>query len=500
MKTERLAVSFAALALAAAMAPSVQAAPPRSFVTHHEGTFGTTRLAYDSVVEEFILQAPSGKDGASVFATSYLRSAPKKGAEAAPRPVVFVFNGGPGSASLWLHMGLVGPERVDFDDVEHPQTTAPFHTQPNGDSILDVADIVLIDPPGTGWSRILPDGNPSLYYGVDADAAATVSVMEQWLARHDRLNAPKFLLSESYGTIRAAVVAKLLAGGPMQTGRMDGVSLNGVILLGQAMNMDRGLAGDDRPAMDLLPTLAATACHFHKVAPGCTPEGQVDAARAFIEKTYLAALYQGSRLGPDRRKDVAAGLSALTGLPEPVILANDLRLTAGVFGRTLLEAEGKRLGQYDARFTLPLTAAGSDPVADDPAMGQYVPGYVAAWDSYARQTLKVTLDLPYQAIAFREVNGPWDYGMGPGIPAAHNFATDLATAMNRNPALRVMVGAGLYDLVTPLGNADSTMTHAGIPLDRVSFHSYRAGHMAYIGKEAHTALVADLRAFVSQSR
>lgn len=489
-----LAAALALAPLAAPLPAHAQDAGPRAFITKGQGTFGTTRMAYVAAEEEFILRSPDGKAAASVFATSYLKAGGKTAKPDASRPVLFVFNGGPGSASLWLHMGMLGPQRIDFDDPDHPQTTAPFHTVANADSPLDVADLVLIDPPGTGYSRILADGTPAMFYGVEQDAVATVQVMEQWLARHGRMNAPKYILSESYGTVRAAVVARLLAGGPTQTGQMDGISLNGVILLGQAMDMAHGAAGDDRGYLGILPSLAATACHFHKVAPGCTPQGQVDAAQAFVDDTYLGALHAGSRLDPARRAAVAQAMARLVGLPAETILANDLRLSGAAFARLLLAAEGRRTGLYDARFTLPLAAAGPDPVADDPAMAQYVPGFVAAWDAYARDTLKIDLPQPYKAIAFRDVNGAWDYG-----PSPSNYATDLATAMNRNPALRVLVGTGLYDLVTPLGTAGDTMAHSGAPADRVAFRTYPAGHMAYLGREARQALAADLRAFITGS-
>jgi carboxypeptidase C (cathepsin A) len=293
-----LAAALALAPLAAPLPAQAQDTAPRAFVTRGQGTFGTTRVAYEAAEEEFILPSPDGKAAASVFATSYLKAGGKTAKPDPTRPVLFVFNGGPGSASLWLHMGLLGPQRIDFDDPDHPQTTAPFHTVANADSPLDVADLVLIDPPGTGYSRILADGTPAMFYGVEQDAVATVQVMEQWLARHGRMNAPKYILSESYGTVRAAVVARLLAGGPTQTGQMDGISLNGVILLGQAMDMAHGGVGDDRGYLGILPSLAATACHFHKVAPDCTPQGQADAAQAFVDDTYLGALHAGSRLAP----------------------------------------------------------------------------------------------------------------------------------------------------------------------------------------------------------
>lgn len=477
-------------ATSAAQAPAEAApatAPLRVFRSEGQGSFGGVRLRYAAAVEEFRLP------GASIFVTSYVRSDVK---DASDRPVLFAFNGGPGSASIWLHLGIMGPRRVDFDDPAHPRTVAPFATVANPDSPLDVADIVLIDPPGTGYSRLLPGAKAEQFYGVEQDARAMVDLVQQWLRRHGRLNAPKYLVSESYGTIRAAVMARLMAGGPTQTGTMDGLTLNGVVLLGQAMDMARGAEGDDRSYLGLLPSFAATACHFGKVAAGCTAEGQAEAARRFIETGYLAALHAGSRLPADRRAAVAREMAGLIGLAEQDILANDLRISAPVFARLLLADREQRIGLYDARFVLPSRAAGGDPVADDPAMGQYVPGFVGAWTDYAAKLLKVDLDIPYQPIAFREVNGRWDYGFGPGVPVGRNYAVDLAAAMRRNPAMRLMVGTGYYDLVTPLGSADYVLAHAGVPLAATRVHAYPSGHGPYLGAEARSQLIRDLRAFV----
>jgi len=490
-----LAVASATAVPAATAQPAVTAdAPkPRIFRSEGQGTFGGTKLRYAAAVEEFIVPGALGAPGASVFVTSYVRSDAK---DAGSRPVIFAFNGGPGSASLWLHLGVMGPRRVDYDDETRPGTVAPFTTVANPDSPIDVADIVLIDPPGTGYSRVLPTGKTTDFYGVEQDARAMVDVVQQWLRRHGRANSPRYLVSESYGTIRAAVMARMMAGGPTQTGTMDALALNGVVLLGQAMDMVRS-EGEDRSYIAILPSLAATACHFGKAAAGCTPQGQVEAAKRFIETSYLSALYAGSRLPADRKAAVARELAALIGLSEKDVLAANLRVSAGAFAKLLLADRGQRLGMYDARFTLPLEGAGSDPVGDDPAMGQYVPGFVGAWSDYATRVLKVDLDIPYEPIAFRDVNGRWDFGFGPGVPVGKNYALDLAAALSRNPSMRLMVGTGYYDLVTPIGSADYVLAHAGIPLAQTSVHGYPSGHCPYLGLEARTALVRDLRAFVT---
>ncbi|HSZ62826.1 MAG TPA: hypothetical protein VK828_13570 [Terriglobales bacterium] len=477
----------------AAVPAALSLPSPRRFETTHQGVFGGQELHYKAVVAENFVTDPAGKRTASVFTTSYIRTDVPKGAT---RAVIFAFNGGPGSSSVWLHMGFLGPRRIEFTDILKPETVPPFHIVDNTECPLDVADIVLIDPPGTGFSRVLPDGKPEEFYGTQQDAKMTVDLIERWVRENDRWNSPKYLVSESYGTIRAAVVSRLLMGGPTETGSMDGMTLNGVILLGQAMDF-KGSAGDDGAYLNLLPTLAATACYHGKVAAGCSPATQVAEARKFAADDYQRALYKGSDLPQDERDAVAAKLAALTGLSADFIRSNDLRISAAAFEREILKDRGEQVGAYDARYTLPLSPSGKDPVADDPAMAQYVPGFVASYNLYAHDDLGISIDEAYEAISFRTVNSRWDYGRGPGVSPDTNYAPDLSIAMRRNPHLRLMVGAGFYDLVTPLGSAEYIIAHARIPMSATEMHLYPSGHMPYLGTEARQMLARDVRAFIS---
>lgn len=488
-----LACTGKAGAAASPEAADADAPAPYRHAVDREGRFGGESVEYRAVVAETFLDDPSGKPAASIVSVSYLRTHRR---EAAERPVIFVFNGGPGSASLWLHVGFVGPRRVDFGDDVRPETTPPFRLADNTESPLDVADIVLFDPPGTGFSRVLPGGKGEQYFGVQQDAAATVEFIRSWILEHRRWNSPKYLMGESYGTIRAAVVAKLLAGGPFGTGHMEGITLNGVILLGQAMDSS-GSAGEDGERLNSLPSLAATAWYHGKVERAGTLEQHVEAARRFAEGPYLDALYAGWHVDEERRRRVAEGLSDLIGIPASELLEHDLRLANREFAERLLAPEGKEVGMYDSRFVLPLENDGNDPVADDPAMAQYVPGYVAAVNEYLRGELGVALDRSYDAIEFRSVNARWDYGHGPGVPPSTNFAADLATAARRNPALRIFVGTGYYDLVTTVGSAEYTFAHSGMGRDKVWFRNYESGHMPYLGPESRRALADDIRRFVA---
>lgn len=490
-----LACTGPAGAAADPAAPAEAAAPPEPYrlEARREGEFGGTAVEYRAIVAETFLEDTSGTPAASIVSISYLRTNVPDDTE---RPVIFVFNGGPGSASLWMHMGFVGPRRVDFGNDVEPETTPPFRLADNAESPLDVADIVLFDPPGTGFSRILPGGKPEQYYGVQQDAQATVEFMRAWILEHGRWNSPKYLMGESYGTIRAAVVAKLLAGGPFGTGRMDGITLNGVILLGQAMDASNA-AGEDGRLLTSLPSLAATARYHGKAGRDVSLEQHVQAARRFAAGAYQDALWSGWDLDEPGRRQVAERLAALIGIPGDEILERNLRVSTREFAGRLLAAEGKEVGMYDGRFVLPLENDGGDPVADDPAMAQYVPGYIAALNSYLRSELGVELDRSYDAIAFRSVNARWDYGHGPGVPPSRNFADDLATAARRNPALRILVGTGYYDLVTTLGAAEYTLAHSGIGRDKVVFRQYESGHMPYLGPASRRALADDVRRFVS---
>jgi carboxypeptidase C (cathepsin A) len=486
------ASAILSMGIASAAAPGGDLA--QRFVADHQATIGGHLVRYRSTVDELFAHDAAGKRTASIYTISYVRTDVPQGTQ---RPILFVFNGGPGSASLWLNIGFVGPKRVDLADPPAMQTVPPFRTVDNAESPLDVADVVLIDTPGTGLSRILPDGKPEQFYGVKADAKATANVIEDWLRLHGRWNSPKYLVAESYGTIRAAMVARYLAGGPTETGAMNGITLDGVILLGQAMRIS--MSRDDLTYVNALPTLAATACYFGRVPPPCDPKARAEAARKFASTDYLDALYQGDRLPAEKRSAIARELAALTGLSPNAIDAQNLRVSNGQFAKLLLADKGQQLGIYDARYTLPLKSSGNDPVADDPAMGQYVPAFVATFNQYLRDDLAVRVDAPYQAISFLDINARWDYGFGPGVPPSNDFSPDLAVAMRRNASMRLFVGTGLYDLATTMGEAEYTVNHAGIPLDRTTFGYYASGHMPYLGEGPRRALSADIHAFLTHA-
>lgn len=456
-------------------------------VTQHSGTFGDRRIRYTATIAEMPLLDARKQPGGKIVSISYVAT------NAGPnRPVLFVFNGGPGSSSIWLHMGLVGPRRVAFANDVQPQTAPPFALADNPDSLLDVADVVLFDPPGTGFSRAEGE-DPKRYFSLKGDTDLTVAFIQDWLRSNKRWNAPKYLMGESYGSIRAAAVARALAG--TEAGRLEAVTLNGVILLGQALDFMNGGSGDDRAVLTGLSTMAATAAYHRRTR--YSVQDAYAAATRYVHDDYVQALFEGNRIDPARRRAVAVKLSDITGLGVDFVLDHDLRVTPLMFMSELLRGNGQQVGFYDGRYVLPLAANGGDSVSDDPAMAQYTPGYVAALNDYLATELNAPNADRYVPIDF-DVNSAWDWGRGSGMGPSGNYGDALAIAMRRNPALRLFVAAGLYDLATPPGAAEYVLAHSGISAAATSLKYYESGHMPYMGP-SRRLLAQDLRAFIRAS-
>ena len=483
---------------ASAVAIPAEAAPFRS-VTDHTLVANGQAISYRAIAGETWLRDMDGAPTASIFSFTYLRT----DVQDAARPVVFVFNGGPGSASIWIHMGAIGPRRVVLDADVNPSNVPPFGLEDNPNSILDVADLVFIDPVGTGFSVPLNGTDPKAFWGVDEDAEAVAQFIELWLSEYGRWNSPKYVLGESYGSIRAAVLPRALMGGPIYTGLMRGITLDGIILLGTTLEARQ--TGGEVPAAQLaakqarsLPGIAATSA-FHRLVE--MPAGGVvevyDAATEYARDVYEPALRAqlAGTLAPETRAQVLGDLVRITGLPESAI-GEDLHIDERSYAKAALQGRGLEIGMYDSRYTLPLANSGSDPVADDPAMTRYVPGFVAAFHQMIRNDLNVSLGRPYASIRWRELLFGWNWTRA-GVAEGQSYATDLAWAMRRNPDLRVLVASGYYDLVTTPADARASIAAAGLPQDRVTFTDYASGHMLYLGGTSE-AFSADLRAFLEK--
>ncbi|HEV7690959.1 MAG TPA: septum formation initiator [Hyphomonadaceae bacterium] len=448
------------------------------------------KLSYRVEIDEHVLRSGDGTPAATETTYTYLLN----GAAAAEyRPVIFIYNGGPGSASVWQHLGFYGPRRLKLADAVHPPLTPPFALEDNPHTLLDIADIVFIDPVGTGYSRLLKPDAAKDYYGVDQDAVAMAQVIEAWLTRYQRWNSPKFVAGESYGATRSAVLAHNLMGGPLSpVGRMMGISLNGIVVLGPALG--RGDDASTKPGMVTLPSAAATAWYFKLAGQGETLDAFMQRVLAFQRDEYAPAL-ANTNLDAAAKWALATKYAEFTGLPRDVVEKANLQPTLESVRANMLKAKGLRLGSYDARYTLPISdgLGPPDPVTDDPAMGQYSPAFIAGFQLYMEE-LGLKLSRPYDAIAWDGVNFKWDYtptGRGPKTPLQA-----LTSAMNRNQDLRVFIGVGWHDFVTTAASADAMAQALGAP-DRVTVKKYASGHMPYLGEESATQLEADIRAFIT---
>jgi carboxypeptidase C (cathepsin A) len=413
----------------------------------------------------------------------------KRKAETARRPVTFCFNGGPGSASLWLHLGALGPRRVKMND-DGSMPAPPFALVDNDFSVLNVSDLVFIDPVATGFSRATKDEKADQFFGDSADLDSVGEFIRLWTTRNDRWLAPKFLCGESYGVFRAAGLAEYLRG-------RYGMYLNGLILVSGVLDFGTisGGTGNDLPYPLILPAYTAAA-HFHQKLPA---DLQADLAKALAEsRTFAAgefttALQQGAALSPDERQKVVAELARLTGLKPSVIADNNLRVDQSVFRKQLLHDEGLILGAYDAR----LTGRDGDPAAPwagfDPSAAAVMGAFPAAMNSYVRSELKFEDDLPYEIIAGVQ---PWNYGV------RNNFANasdKLASVMNQEPYLKILVLGGRCDLVCPIDTMRHSIEH--LPLadayrKNVQFAEFDAGHMMYINRPDLKKMQAEIENFV----
>ncbi|HQS97417.1 MAG: peptidase S10 [Novosphingobium sp. 17-62-19] len=491
------ALMLAPVTLQAADKPAEKAAPkaddsaipePNRVVAKRSGTFGGTRVAYTAIAGETYLKDKDGKPTAAIFSTTYL----KDGAEP-NRPVFFLFNGGPGSGSLWLHMGAFGPKRVNLPDALD-DGAPPYDITDNPESLLDVADLVFIDPVGTGWSHALGTTDPKTFYGVKADAESIAQFIRLWLNEHNRWNAPKFLGGESYGTTRSAAVAAEL------NRAYNDVALNGVILISAVL--DFGLEAEDEgnelQHMGNLPSYAAAAWYHNKLTPRpATVEAVVAEARAFASGPYVAALLKGNSLPAEERATVRARMAQLTGLSEDYLERANLRVSPGRFYKELLRDRGLSIGRLDARYTgKDYDNAGEEP-DNDPSFYGIDASYPAAVNTYLRGDLGYKTDRSYVSIG---PVGPWDWRIGVGRDTYVNVAPGLARTLRENSKTKVWVGQGWYDFATPFYFAEYAMNRPGWPQDRVEFHYYDAGHMMYVRDADRKKLSADLRDFIRRQK
>lgn len=459
---------------------------PQVHTTSLSGTFGGQRINYSATIGETILKNKEDVPEAAIVTTAYIKEPRDKN-----RPVTFLFNGGPGSGTVWLMMGAFGPKRVAIPGNGTDDGAPPYPLVDNPDALLDATDIVFIDPPGTGFSHLIGKADPKDYYGVTQDAKAVATVIRRWLNDNGRWNSPKFLGGESYGTTRSAAVANQL----MNVTYND-VGLNGIILVSTVLDF---AVGSDTPGNELsyitnLPSMATTAYYHHKVSAS-SAEQIADEARKWAIGPYASALLRGQNLQGAERANIRRELSRFTGLSEDYLESADLRVSPDRFYKQLLRDQGLTVGRLDSRYTgKDYDNAGESP-DNDPSFYGIDAAYTAAVNSWERDTLGFKTDREYQSIG--DIGSQWDWRIGGRDSNAYlNVAPYIGQALRENSGLRVMVAQGYYDFATPFFAAEYSLTRTGIPQDRIQYHYYQAGHMMYIHDDDRHKLSQDIRAFI----
>jgi len=460
-----------------------------SIISSHSVQIGNSNIAYQAKVGTQLLNDEQGNPKASIFYVAYTK---ENSGERKNRPITFCFNGGPGSASVWLHLGVLGPKRVAMDE-QGKVAAQPYHLIDNAYSILDLSDLVFIDPVSTGFSRAIPGEEAKNFHGVEKDIKSVAEFIRLYITRNERWESPKFLAGESYGTTRASGLA-------LELHNKHHLYLDGLVLISSVLNFQtiRFAAGNDLPYILYLPTYCATAMYHNKL----DDELQADKKKtlAEVEKfslgEYAEALMYGTHLSNDKREAVLDKLERYTGISKDYLDRSDLRLHIFRFAKELLRNERRTVGRFDSR----LKGIDSDLCADtfefDPSFENIVGAFTATFNNYIRSDLNWKHDAEYKIIADVQ---PWDYGI------ANNQYLDvgdsLREVMSKNTSLDVFVASGNYDLATPYFATEYTFSHLGLDpslRDHVTLKTYEGGHMMYLYFPSLVKLKTDLSSFMDE--
>ncbi|MFF1609728.1 S10 family peptidase [Amycolatopsis sp. NPDC058278] len=464
--------------------------------TQHTLTVKRKKLAYTAKAGRVVLRKEVVKDGksegvkakAEVFITSYTLD----DADPGSRPVTFAFNGGPGSSSIWLHMGLLGPRRVlsgDVDDLMPP----PYGLADNPETLLVHSDLVFIDPVSTGYSRASEGGETKDFHGFKGDIESVGEIIRLWVSRHQRWLSPKFLAGESYGTLRAAGLAAHLQD-------RHGLYLNGLLLISSVLDLGtlQFTEGNDLPYSLYVPTYAAIA-HYHGLHGERPLDDVLADAEDFAAKDLPWALARGARLSTQDRTEAVATLASLTGLAESYVDRVNLRIEHVRFFTELLRDRGRTVGRMDGRFTTWEPDGGREHMSDDPSISRVIGAYAAAFNHYVRAELGYANDLPYELIS-EDTFKAWSYSDFEGRSVS--VVDSLSAAMRANPHLKVHVAFGHYDGATPYYAAEHVLAHLQIPeelRENIDTAYYPAGHMMYIHEPTRVQQSKDLAKFVKKA-
>jgi carboxypeptidase C (cathepsin A) len=472
------------------------ATPPKeeSSVTEHSIKIGGQTIPYKATAATILLKNEKDEPTALVYFTAYTRSDVK---DLSQRPVAFVYNGGPGSASVWLHMGSFSPRRVITVNAD-ATPPAPYKLSENQYCLLDKTDLVFLDPVGTGFSHAVGKAQDKDFWGVDQDVKSLAQFVNTYVSRNNRWNSPKFLIGESYGTFRSAALSNYLQS-------HDGLYFNGIVLISSVLNLGTISfnPGEDMPYIFYLPSYAATAW-YHKVLKERPADLKpfLEEARKYAQTDYADALMKGSRLGEAEKAAVAKKISRFTGLSEDYLVKANLRVNLPQFMKELQRSRGLTTGRLDARFSGWSYDLLGEYAEYDPQDTSITGPFTAAFNNYVREELKFGQDKTYRT-GSDEANQAWDWkhrgGENFGFPGSPNVEGDLIQAMLANPHLRVEVENGLYDLATPFMATEYTMDHLGLPdklQKNIGLQYYDAGHMMYLRDEDLAKLKANIALFI----
>ncbi|MFI4862389.1 MAG: S10 family peptidase [Phycisphaerales bacterium JB063] len=501
---KRIAFSCLALLLSSTFAQAQPATPPADQsqptathaeqdtpgVTQHTVSIAGSEVPYTATAATLQLTNANDEPLASIFYIAYTRDDVE---DTAKRPVMFCFNGGPGSSSIWLHMGCFGPRRVAFDEVGHT-IGPPYELTDNHLSLLDTTDLVFIDPVSTGFSTTEGDTRPGQYHSVTGDIRSVGEFIRLWITENNRWRSPKFLAGESYGTTRAAGLSQHL--------QNEGIAVSGVVLVSAVLNFQtlRFDEGNDLPYTLYMPTYTALAHYHGKLADDLAqrdlPE-LLDEVEAWARDTYTPALMRGRELPDDQRAAIVRDMVRYTGLSEDLIDRSNLRIPQWRFGDALLDDQRSVIGRFDGRIVGPdLDRASDRSGTGDPSYYRVAPGFTASFNDYVRNELNYETSDNYEVLA----GLGWDFDIARN--SYPNISGDLRRAMTENPALHVFVAAGYYDLATPYHAAEYTLNQAIThphAVDRVTVGYYESGHMIFTHGESLEKFRNDLLPFFEQA-
>ena len=481
--------------------PSPSASPQKSpeqpkaeeppVVTKHEIRIGSRVLRYTATVGMMPIKNREGDIEARIFFTSYTVD---NSGTSAPRPLLFSFNGGPGSASVWLHLGAIGPKRVKML-ADGTMPAPPYQLIDNDATWLDQTDLVFIDPVGTGYSRAAKPELAQKFFGLNGDIESVGEFIRMYLSRFERWTSPLFLAGESYGTTRASALSGYLID--------RGIAFNGIVLVSTVMNFETLLfaPGNDLPFIVILPSYTSTAWYHKKLSPDLQskPLAQVlPEVEHWAANEYTIALGKGESLSAAERQEVIARLARYTGLDPSFIDNANLRVSLNFFRKELLRSEKRMIGRLDSRFIGYDASFASDSPDFDPSEAAIRPPYTSTFNQYVRSELGYKTDLEYYILG-GGITSPWNWNTNNGFV---DTSTALRTAVAKNPYLKIFVASGYYDMATPYFATQYTLNHINIdPKLRQNFSTgyYEAGHMMYIDEKSLSQLRADVGKFIDQA-